>query len=696
MTFDDSFYNEILNKKEEFEQLFPQEQTQTSQFNSEIINSEISFQEVSDAINSTRFNKAYLDIPNEAMKNQNAKEILHRFFNLCFISGHSPVDWDLSDIKPIPKKDKDPRDPLQNRCITIMCCVAKVYSKILNIRIQKYLEEGEILVDEQNGFRACRSCIDHIFVLCTVLRNRKLSGKDTFLCYIDYKKAFDSVDRNLLLYKLSHIGISGNMYRAISSLYSNPRSRVILNNEHETDYFDCPVGVKQGDCLSPTLFAIFINDLALEIKNSNIGVILEENLLVNILLYADDIVLLAENEEDLQSLLFIVECWCKKWRLEINLTKTNIMHIRSKRKNQSKFSFLFDMQPVPYCTSYKYLGVNLNEFLDYNFTADCLADSAGRALGAIITKMIKNRGFPFRVYTVLYEACVTSIVDYAGEVTGYTQYSRSVQLHARAIRAFLGLPKNSCNVGVLSEVDWLLPEYRTRIRMIRQYSRILSMSDSRLTKKVFFWDKSCNDTGLVSSWTNEIRNIFYSCGLNSIFDNNLPFSIRRTVDTIKGKFMADQADFLKGECEQQTKLRTFIKFKEFQSIPAYVTKPLSFIQKKYLSKLRLGSLELKIETGRYSRPRLELHERICPICTESRLQRSLEPEIETEIHFLFFCEHFENLRMCWMQKVTKPVNFTNLDEDTRLKIVLNDPNNVKTTAQFIVDAFNMRRKMLNK
>ena len=69
----------------------------------------------------------------------------------------------------------------------------------------------------------------------------------------------------------------------------------------------------QGDCLSPTLFAIFINDLATEIKNSNIGVILNENLAVNILLYADDIVLLAENEEDLQSLIFLVECWCKNW-----------------------------------------------------------------------------------------------------------------------------------------------------------------------------------------------------------------------------------------------------------------------------------------------------------------------------------------------------------------------------------------------
>ena len=118
-----------------------------------------------------------------------------------------------------------------------------------------------------------------------------------------------------------------------SSLYSNPRSRVILN-DNETEYFDCPVGVKQGDCLSPTLFAIFINDLAIEIKHSNIGVKLDENLAINILLYADDIVLLAENEQDLQSLIFIVECWCKKWRLEVNLTKTNIMHIRNKRKQQ--------------------------------------------------------------------------------------------------------------------------------------------------------------------------------------------------------------------------------------------------------------------------------------------------------------------------------------------------------------------------
>ena len=695
MAFNNGFYDEILNKKEEFENMSTEQQDATNQFETGSLNCEISFKEVSDAIDSTKLKKAYLDIPNEAMKNENAKQILHRFFNLCFKSGLSPFDWNLSDIKPIPKKDKDPRDPLQNRCITIMCCVAKIYSKILNKRIQIFLEKNNILVDEQNGFRACRSCIDHIFVLCTVLRNRKLQGKDTFICYIDYKKAFDSVERNLLLFKLSQIGITGNMYLAISSMYSNPKSRVILN-EHETEYFDCPIGVKQGDCLSPALFAIFINDLATEIKESNIGVLLEEGLLINILLYADDIVLLAENEEDMQSLLFIVQCWCKKWQLEVNLTKTNIMHIRPKRKKQSNFLFLFNMQPVQYCKSYKYLGASFNEHLEYTFTTGCLADSAGRALGLIVTKMIKNQGFPFNVYSILYESCVSSISDYAGEVVGYTQSEQSVKLQARAIRAYLGLPKNSCNVGVLSEVDWLLPEYRTRIKMIRQYNRILKMDDGRLTKKVYKWDRLLNDSNAVFSWSNEVKATFYSCGLNAIFDNNTPFQLKLTIDTIKSKFISDQLEYLKHECEQQTKLRTFNQFKEYGPVPAYITKPLSFFQRKHIARLRLGVLQIRIESGRYSRPRVEVNERICPICSERRIQQGLEPEIESEIHFLIFCDKYSILREKLFSTLNKPATFEMLDESTKLSILSNQPENCKPTAQFIADAFSMRSKLINK
>ena len=219
------------------------------------------------------------------------------------------------------------------------------------------------------------------------------------MCFIDFKKAFDSVDRNLLLYKLLCIGVTGNMYRAISSLYSNPKSRVILQ-DHSTEYFDCPIGVKQGDCLSPTLFAIFINDLADEIRNSEIGIELEcediagnmEVTIINILLYADDVVLFATNELDLQSLLFLVQSWCEKWQLEVNLNKTNILHIRSKRKQRSNFMFIFNKHPIPYCNFYKYLGCYVNEHLDFSFMSEMQADSAGCALSLIITKMINKLG----------------------------------------------------------------------------------------------------------------------------------------------------------------------------------------------------------------------------------------------------------------------------------------------------------------
>ena len=98
--------------------------------------------------------------------------------------------------------------------------------------------------------------------------------------------------------------------------------------------------------------------------------------------------------------------------------------------------FLFDKRPIMYCKDYKYLGANLNEFLDFNFTAGCLADSAGRALSSIITKMIKNGGFPYKVYSILYDSCVTSITDYSSEVIGYDQHPSTLAVQSRAILSF--------------------------------------------------------------------------------------------------------------------------------------------------------------------------------------------------------------------------------------------------------------------
>ena len=114
-----------------------------------------------------------------------------------------------------------------------------------------------------------------------------------------------------------------------------------------------------------------------------------------------------------------------------------------------------------------------------------------------------------------------------------------------------------------------------------------------------------------------------------------------------------------------------------------------------MSRLRLGCLQLRIESGRYARPPLQLNERICQVCLEIRTQQGSEPEVETEIHFLLYCGVYKILREKLFSTIKIPENFETIDEASKLNIILNMPENCKYTAQFIVDAYGMRSKILN-
>ena len=121
-----------------------------------------------------------------------------------------------------------------------------------------------------------------------------------------------------------------------------------------------------------------------------------------------------------------------------------------------------------------------------------------------------------------------------------------------------------------------------------------------------------------------------------------------------------------------------------------------------LAKLRLGCLPVRLETGRYSIPRLTEEERVCLVCRDSLVDVQQDPEgpagagpVESEVHFLFDCEPYRHERLTWMQKMTLPPNFLQLDLTAKLKLVLNDTSHVKPTAQFITNAFEIRRKILN-
>ena len=357
------------------------------------------------------------------------------------------------------------------------------------------------------------------------------------------------------------------------------------------------------------------------------------------------------------------------------------------------------MKPVSYCQYYKYLGVNRNEYLDFKFTVEKHTDSAGRALGAIINKMIKNCGFPYKVYKMLYNACVTSIADYSGPITGFDNYDSALKLHLRAIRAFLGVPKNVCSVGLISEVDLLMPQYRTKIQMVRLYNRFLCMGNDKLTKQIYLWDRVLNDNKIVNTWSTEVKSIFEQCNLLGTYASNSAFSLKSTLSTITSLLELKQIEYLKEECEAKPKMRTFISFKDFQGPPSYITKPLNFHHRRMFARTRLGCLPLRIETGRYSVPRLPEDQRTCLVCQQSDQLVNVGVDgdrgpVESEGHFLFICVAYEVERGVWYGKMNLPENFVDLSIEHKLKIVLNDPANVKPTAIFITDAFNLRSTLL--
>ena len=105
------------------------------------------------------------------------------------------------------------------------------------------------------------------------------------------------------------------------------------------------------------------------------------------------------------------------------------------------------------------------------------------------------------MYSILYKACVCSISEYGSEVFGFDQYNSSFKLHLRAARAYLGLPKNVTSYGLISELDWMLPQGQMNIKMIRHFGRVLKTPNNRLMKKIYIWDKYLNESEQISSWS---------------------------------------------------------------------------------------------------------------------------------------------------------------------------------------------------
>ena len=239
------------------------------------------------------------------------------------------------------------------------------------------------------------------------------------------------------------LGLNGKILEGIRSLYTDVQCAVKVN-DFISPWFPVNSGVKQGCC---TLFSVYVNDLAKEINQLGCGVNVD-NSIISILLYADDIALIAPDEHSLQQMLNSVNVWCMQWRLVINQGNTKVVHFRGPSVSRSECTFAYGPSDIMFVDFYRYLGLWLNEHLNLKQTVKELTKSASRALSALYTHFITSGGFSFEVFTKLYQSLVEPVLFYGAGVWNVTNFKEVQTVQNKACRLFLGGSKCAANVAL--------------------------------------------------------------------------------------------------------------------------------------------------------------------------------------------------------------------------------------------------------
>ena len=285
---------------------------------------------------------------------------------VTFICNHSinnsifPAKWKEAKVTPLHKSG--PYDDVNNyRPISILPILSKVLEKHVHDSLSEYLQEFSLLHKTQSGFRTQHSCETALINMIDSWLNAMDKGKIIGVVLVDFKKAFDLVDHQILLNKLDIYGIKDEALMWFNTYLTNRKQQVSVNNT-KSDFKQISYGVPQGSILGPLLFLLFINDLPLYTDN------------VSTDLYADDTTLydiqdsVEQIESNLQTAVNNLHIWCQNNGMILNSAKTKVMLVTTNQKrqrlNNDNLDLNFNNEPLTMITNEKILGV----YVDNNLT----------------------------------------------------------------------------------------------------------------------------------------------------------------------------------------------------------------------------------------------------------------------------------------------------------------------------------------
>ena len=350
-------------------------------------------------------------------------------FNQSLSLGVFPDDLKCARVTPLFKDGE--RDDLNNyRPISVISVVAKVFEKIVYDQLYAYLSDHEIICKKQSGFRSIHSTVTALLEATDSWALNIDQKKINAVVFLDLKKAFDTVNHEILLSKLKNYGILDNSYNWFESYLDNRAQKCFVNGSlSKTLSLSC--GVPQGTILGPLLFLLYINDLPNCLMRSEPR------------MYADDthLTYAGETTEDIQSSLNHdlenVKNWLIANKLTLNMTKTEFMLIGSRQKLQTLANPpkpIINGTPIKQVTTAKSLGVLIDNNLNWSSHIDKLTKKLASGIGAI--KRVRHL-VPQATLHTMYSTLVQPHFDYCNVVwgnCGVTLQDKLQKLQNRAAR----------------------------------------------------------------------------------------------------------------------------------------------------------------------------------------------------------------------------------------------------------------------
>ena len=565
------------------------------------------------------------------------KRVYVDLFNRILRDGQIPESWTMGMIVPIYKNKGDKSDANNYRGITILSCLGKLFTSVINDRLTKFADESKLINENQTGFRKSYSTLNHIFLLNNIIdilvKNAK--GKKLFCAFVDYKKAFDTVWRSALWHKLIKSGISGKILNVMENMYKNIKSCISYNG-NSSDYFVSLNGVRQGENLSPFLFAIFINDIEqhliqygcnpINVLNPDMQIFLK----LLVIMYADDTVLFSDTEEGLQKCLNGLKAYCDKWKLQINTEKTKVMIFSKNKVKAEDFNFTIGDKSVEIVYEFQYLGITFSYNGNFSANFQYLKKKGLRAMYGIIKKA-RAMSLPIDLQFELFDRVVLPAMLNGCEIWGYKNLDSIEKVHLKFCKHVLKLKSATSNAMVYGETGRFSMEYYVKKRMINFWSKIVCGDKNKLSFIIYDLCKQTYDRGLPSTdWFHSIVSLMSSCGIH-----NLPVTIDEVKAVTKQIHKSLKLEFVnkwEGNINEPNS-KCSILYKHIKTVfeSEYYLTNLPHNLRVSLSKIRTCNHRLPIETGRYTRRKVPRENRICTKCNSG--------QVGDEYHFILTCSN---------------------------------------------------------